>query len=178
MNILQIGTIDITCDKIIACDPCRKDTDEVWYNTVIENVLPGKYIAEVTMFDNEESNGWGDRVAELTIRHSDYDLPKYKTTEKITDTHTYMGYVGVDSGQAMFANLDKRKQLLEKSQDDDDFYWKACDATESKNQAGIVDNTVVSSSGYGDGCYDVYVAYNEDGKVVAASIEFIDEEGD
>ena len=174
MKVFQIGMINITCDKVIACDPCRKDTDEVWYNTVVENVLPGKYIAEVTMFDDEKSKGWGDRVAELTIRHSDYNLPKYKTIEKITGTSTY---VGVDSGQAMFANLDKRKQLLEKSQDDD-FYWKVCDTTESEKQAGIVDNTVVSSSGYGDGCYDVYVARNKNDKVIAASIEFIDEEED
>jgi hypothetical protein len=174
MKVLQIGMIDITCDKVIACDPCRKDTDEVWYNTVVENVLPGKYVAEMTMFDNEETGGWGDRVAKLTIRHSDYGLPEYEVTERITNMHKC---VGVDSGQAMFANLDERKQLLEKNQNDD-FYWKACDATESENKAGIVDNTVVSSSGYGDDCYDVYIARNEDGKVVAASIKFIDKEGD
>ena len=174
MEVIQIGTMDVTGDKIIACDPCRKTTDESWYNTVIENMLPGQYTAEVTMFDNEETNGWGDRVAELTIRHKDYKLPEYETEDRITYEDNC---VGVDSGQAMFANLDARKQLIEGSEKDfDGFYWAACDATESDHRAGIVANAAVSSSGYGDGCYDAYVARNDDDKVVAVSIVFLQEE--
>lgn len=58
MEVLQIGIIDVTSDKVIACDPCRRVVDDVWFNTVIKDMLPGQYIAEVTMFDNEDTHGW------------------------------------------------------------------------------------------------------------------------
>jgi len=170
MKKFSIGTIDVTGDKIIACDPCRREAEGVWYNTVIENMLPGKYVAEITKLDNEETHGLGDRVAELTIRHQDYG--SRETTEKITDDAKC---VGVDSGQVMFANLDAFNQILEDPQEGEAFYWRACEATEGVDKAGIRDNVVVSRSGYGDGDYDVYVGYNDDGKVVAASVEFIQE---
>ena len=170
MDVFQIGTIDVTGDKIIACDPCRREAEGVWYNTVIENMLPGRYVAEITMFDSEETHGWGDRVAELTIRHQDYK--GYEATEKITDTAEC---VGVDSGQVMFANLDAFNQLLEDPQEGEAFYWRACETTDGEDKAGITDNVAVSRSGYGDGSYDVYVAYNNEGKVVVASVEFIQE---
>ena len=71
MDVAHIGSIEVTGDKLIACDPCRKTTEE-WYNVIIKDMLPGKYNVKATVFDNEETNGWGDRVAELTIQHEKY----------------------------------------------------------------------------------------------------------
>jgi len=170
MKKFQIGAIDVVGDKIIACDPCRREAEGVWYNTIIENMLPGRYVAEAIMFQGEETHGLGDRIAELTIRHQDYE--GYETTEKITNDSLC---VGVDSGQVMFANLDAFNQILKDPQEEEAFYWRACAATDGVDKAGITDNVAVSRSGYGDGEYDVYVAYNDDGKVVAASVEFIQE---
>ena len=49
--------------------------------------------------------------------------------------------------------------------------------TLSPKQAGVIKKRgVVSSSGFGDGCYDVFVSRNEDGKIVAASAIFFEEE--
>lgn len=98
-------------------------------------------------------------------------MPEYETTEKITDAYMC---VAVDSGQAMFMTLDAFKKILEEKTDKI-FYDQACAATETEQKAGIVNNAVISSSGYGDDCYDVYVARNPEGKVIAASIEFLQE---
>ena len=127
-------------------------------------MLSGRYVAEITMFD------WGNRVVELTIRHRDYK--GYEATEKITTDRLC---VGVDSGQVMIANLKAFEQILKDPQEREAFYWRACTATEGEGKAGITDNAAVSHSGYGDGGYDVYVGYDNGSKVVATSVEFIQE---
>lgn len=57
------------------------------------------------------------------------------------------------------------------------FYGLACSITLSPKQAGVIKKRgVVSASGFGDDCYDVFVCKNEVGKIVAASLFFIEEE--
>ncbi len=176
MVVAHIGSIEVTGDKLIACDPCRKTTEE-WYNVIIKDMLPGKYNVKATVFDNEETNGWGDRVAELTIQHEKYDNQDYAPMERITDRHNC---VGVDTGTACFANLEAYKESIKDEQAHGrelDRLWGAIDTNEEA-QAAICNNIAASSSGYGDGCYDVYVQYADiDGytKVVSASIEFLRE---
>lgn len=59
-------------------------------------------------------------------------------------------------------------------------YNGASSATCSKEQAGQLGNStaVVMSSGWGDGCYPVYVKYGDDGRVASATIVFLDDEED
>ena len=176
MDVAHIGSIDVTGDKLIACDPCRKSTEE-WYNVIIKDMLPGKYNVKATVFDNEETNGWGDRVAELTIQHEKYDNQDYAPMERITDRHNC---VGVDTGTACFANLEAYEESIKDEQAHErklDRLWRAIDTNEEA-QAAICNNIAASSSGIGDGCYDVYVQYADiDGyiKVVSVSIEFLRE---
>lgn len=56
-----------------------------------------------------------------------------------------------------------------------DFYDICCDMTLSDMGAGVLNNGAVSSSGYGDGGYYCYAQYDENNKIVAAKIVFIDE---
>lgn len=59
--------------------------------------------------------------------------------------------------------------------DIENFYGLACSLTLSKQKGGIMNNSgVVSSSGYGDGEYEVYVGENDIGEIVSISIIFIE----
>ena len=88
------------------------------------------------------------------------------------------GNIWADSEQAGFFDLDfYRKNEGGEVGDLNSFYGLACAITLSPKQAGVIKNRgVVSSSGFFDGCYDVFVCKNEAGKIVAASLFFIEEE--
>lgn len=62
---------------------------------------------------------------------------------------------------------------LEKTKD---FYEIMCDLTKRDNNAGVCDYGAVSSSGLGDGGYELYIAKNKKGEVVASYIKFLDKE--
>lgn len=175
MIIYKLGEFEVTGDKLLACDPCYiKDGSEPWFNLLIENVLPGTYVAEVTVFDNDETHGWGDRNSELMIYHKDH-YSKSRAFPSICISED--DCVGVDSGQALFIDKKHYDEYMGKSNEDkEEFYRNCCDATETDVNAGIVSGIPVSRTGYGDGCYDVFVERNENKKVTAASIVFIDEE--
>ena len=87
---------------------------------------------------------WDTRVSRLTIKHEDY---------KDIVPDIFSGYeIAVDSGQAGFF---------------DDYYYQ-------QNHGGILLNKgVVAETGFGDGCYGLFVGKNNDEKIVAASIIFI-----
>ena len=87
---------------------------------------------------------WDTRVCKLTIQHEDY---------KDIVPDIFSGYeIAVDSGQAGFF--------------DEDYY--------QHNHGGIMlDKGVVSETGFGDGCYPLFIGKNDNDKIVAASICFI-----
>ena len=85
--------------------------------------------------------------------------------------------VAVDSGQAGFFN-EKFFSESEKGDYDtpDSFYGECCGITLADEPYGVLENElgVVSSSGYGDGVYPLYVVLDSNGKVIASKIVFID----
>jgi len=121
---------------------------------------------------------------------------KYKYTSKYSDHGTLVGHCGVDSGQIMFADPCYVKDFrMEMDEADGEFtadlkpdsrgnypftYNGASSATCSKEQAGQLGNStaVVMSSGWGDGCYPVYVKYDDDGRVASATIVFLSDDED
>lgn len=115
-------------------------------------------------------------MAELVVRHADHAGAE---PNKLTGIDA-----GVDSGQCGF--FDAAKYLQHQGGEYGDlstFYGQACaaTATEGGNCSGggiVMGFGAVSSSGYGDGSYEVYV-YEVDGLAVAARVVFIsDEEAD
>jgi len=162
-----MNTFEIRSTQMRVTDPCYdKDT---WCSGVLEDVLPGTWVAETNLSDE---GPWGIRVARLIVRHQDY--PAAEATMKTTID------VGVDSGQAGFFD---ESQYPEGSTGDfgdtDTMYGRICEGTLSETQLGIVEYGVASSSGYGDGGYDCYIGRNRDGQIVVAEIVFItDEEED
>ena len=158
-KLLKLGSFTVT-DKIIVADPCY-DYDK--FGTVtLHNVLAGKYIATVEVEKN--------LVVALHISHSNFK-------NDILESEN-VGYIAVDSGQAGFFDLDFfRKNEGGEVGDLNTFYGLACAITLSPKQAGVIKKRgVVSSSGFGDGRYDVFVSRDEVGKIVAASLFFIEEE--
>ena len=158
-KLLKLGSFKVA-DEIIVADPCYHF--DKFGTVTLHNVLTGKYIATAEVEKN--------LVVSLHISHSNFKNDILES-EKV-------GYIAVDSGQAGFFDLDFfRKNQGGEVGDLNSFYGLACATTLSPKQASVIKKRgVVSSSGFGDGCYDVYVCKNEAGKIVAASLFFIEEE--
>lgn len=103
------------------------------------------------------------------------------------------GVCGVDSGQIMFTDPCYVKDFRDEMSEGGEFdcnvapsaggdypytYNGACTATTQKFPAGQLGpcQGVVTSTGYGDGLYPVYVKTNDEGRVVSATIVFIEDE--
>ncbi len=160
----ELGTFEVTSGKVLACDPCydRSEMD----NPELDGLLPGRYIADIRI---KNTGIMGERVFWLRICHENY------LSSAIIEQGLPFTTVPVDSGQAGFFD-DEFYPTGESTGDYDDvntFYGKACELTLSEDQGGIIGNFgVVSSSGYGDGVYGVYVGRNQSGYIVAAVIDY------
>lgn len=160
-----LGSFIITGNKIHVSDPCYD------YNcpgaVTIDNVLSGRYLATLLKHNLDI---WETRVCRLTIEHEDY---------KDIVPDIFSGYeIAVDSGQAGF--FDDYYYQYNQGGDFGDIntlFGLACSLTLSKNRGGIMlDKGVVSETGFGDGCYPLFIAKNHEGKIVASSIIFISEQ--
>lgn len=169
----ELGVFNVKGDKIIATDPCyEKDSDS---NYVINNCMPGVWRAVAVLTDDTE--GWGCRVSYLMISRENFE--SFQTKEE-----TVCDIIGVDSGQAGFfdynlypAGEKENGGFNDPVNDFDLFYDKCCTATLGKRQADVIDKMgAVSSSGYGDGVYDLTLWKDNVGKVLAARIDFLNKE--
>lgn len=160
--------------EVICIDPCYDDAAL----GVKLSVLPGSYYCYVSRAADE-------RIASISVRHVHHtdvaiDM-EYSPSESDTSK-----YVGVDSGQAGIFDFEAWQanviQNQDKSTESSLWYRQACKHTLSRLQYGIMDDNnrdwhksahgFVSSSGYGDGCYRVYVAKNGS-DIVGIRIEYI-----
>lgn len=161
----------VASGKIRISDPCY-DRDDAGLGVTIK-AKNGKWNA----FANHEDLGsWGERISTLTAEHSE---PGKFVGCKV-DT------ICVDSGQAGIfdynhfkddSNVKGVKRIHNKTIcDDEPWYSICCDRTLSKTQWGVIPNGVVSSSGLGDGCYEVTSYINEEGVVSKVEILFLTDE--
>ena len=169
----MVGNIELK-KHVYVTDPCY-DTMMTWCQKLLDNVAPGTYRCFVVVSD--EGN-CGHRVAELhVILNKVFD--KYGELSEIPyDPEPLNCYIDIDSGQCGIFDAN----YYEEHQPDDDYgnknswYRRVCDLT---NNAGIIDGLgVVCASGYGDGSYDLWVAKDDDGNVVAMKVVFINDEED
>ena len=148
----------------------------VWCAKTIENMLPGKYDTFATIVN---TGMLGRRVSELTIAHKSVELSDLKFIKIVT------GDIGVDSGNCGFFDYDKFQEAKEADilyanehsiNDIGPFtnkWWAISDNLRALG--GTLDDWgVLSHSGYGDGSYDLYLAYDESGEnVIAAKIVYL-----
>ncbi len=174
--------------KVVVSDPCY--TIPTWCHAIVEDVLPGKYIGTVQMYDGGD---WGNRVEKLRAVHENHSMVSHKIKWELFPVE-----IGVDSGQAGIFDFDHyRNDEHSESYDlplifgndwceneGDKWYQRMCSLTLGKKNDGISDDHygsspdgIVSSSGYGDGSYDLYVG-KINNQIVGFEIVFITEDED
>lgn len=161
MNQIKLGK------KVRVSDPCYGT--EVWCAGTIDNVKEGIYNVEVEYSDE---GMWGRRVKSISVIHKDFNWGTYSVETSDIE-------VGVDSGQCGIYDEEYYNKYHTVDGVDDVWYDDVCEATLSKAQFGIMSNKgVVSSSGFGDGCYNCYIIEDKTGQVVGISVVFIEDEED
>jgi hypothetical protein len=167
-------------NRVMVSDPCY--TIPTWCQIIVDKVEPGYYEPFVKISDE---GSWGKRVSLLMCIHEEYI-----DSDLNLNWVEHGGTVGVDSGQSGIFSMrsyrndehpiDRGNGDFELSMYDepgDRWYEKMCQRTLSDESWGVYDEGLVSSSGYGDGSYTLFVLMTEDDTVVGFCIDFgIDEE--
>ena len=157
----RLGEIELK-DIVFVSDPIY--SPGIWCQAAIEGIKSGKWIG--FMHKKDTGKDWGIRVTDLWITHEDYQ-DKFPTL-LVKDVE-----IGVDSAKAGFFDYDyylgHHKEELNK-----DWADRLYEATEGEKEGDVVDGKcVISSSGLGDGGYNLYASQNSEGKTIALRIKFI-----
>jgi hypothetical protein len=174
----------VTSNKMVASDPCYQlDT---WCQAVIDNVRNGTWYAHV---DTKDEGSWGNRISALVVYHVDClkNIPNILSLYHQMPKLPFVG--GVDSGQfgffdhASYRNDDAITSdipLWDYTIEDsgDKFYSACCKKTIDQPSWGILPFGAVSSSGFGDGSYDILGEKNAYGEYVAFAVIYIPDEDD
>ena len=164
------NTFEVTSGKIVCSDPCYEIP--TWCQGIADNVANGIWEAGIEY----ESN----RVKRLFVTHTN------SNTRRIEDfVGESIGCYGVDSGQFGFFDYDyyrndKIAENLQKQdfgagydKEDGDSWYRACCKITIDENWGVMPFGAVSSSGWGDGSYEVKGVKNENDEWVGFCVEFI-----
>lgn len=167
-SVTNAGYIDLS-GKVIVSDPCYKRNSN--YNAKDITVKPGKYAAYIIKADVQD---WGTRVAYLLVVH-DSNIKALQSGWVPYDDGMGDG-IWVNSGQCgIFDDTIYPQDDVSVGDYDDEstFYGKCCKLTLGDKKGDILKNGkgVVSSSGFGDGEYELLCKYHE-GECVALMIDF------
>lgn len=167
-------------EKMFASDPCYQRVEYTDRSSAVIPVVPGTWKTSVVTSDE---GSWGNRVAELYAYHKESEDDGYMNPWN----WEYFSSCGVDSGQLGFFDYKKYPIGVNgyeaEYDDEENWYKKACNETyiekNPNKKFGIVEGMGVnSSSGFGDGEYEIFVARNNDDEVVAVKAVFIPEDGE
>jgi len=168
MHQCKIGTYEQESDSAIVSDPCYEYKVEehnnplmMTLNLVIPNVKKGTWGIILRARSDQHA-----RNAELLGIHTSFD--DKALWEKIGD-------IGVDSGQCGIYDI---KYYRDNKNTIGDIKWYDMNSAITRapnNYAGAIPNGAVSSSGFGDGIYDVYVIKSPDLQIVGIKVIFIDD---
>ena len=167
MKTIELGVIELG-SKVIVTDPCYG----LLATSLVKKVKKGKYIC--TAYETKDS--WGNRIAALRVVH-EYFVNKYFNI----DYNNEIAVSGVDSGQCGFFDYDYYKKHhgtnIVDDEMDEDWYHRVCECTTQIPYAGTIDNKcVVSESGYGDGCYAAFGAYDGEELIAMELCYILDED--
>ena len=178
---------EVTSGKIVCSDPCY--TTDVWCMGVVDNVVNGTWVASV---DKRDMDDWGERIAVLWIANKEQMAKNPKIAWEVLAEEPMNFTGGVDSGQfgffdkAFYKNDESAKDLekydfgVDYDKEVGDKWYRGCaNITLGAESWGVLPNGVVSSSGFGDGSYDVFGLKNSEGEYIAFAVVFIyDDEDD
>lgn len=163
---LDLGAFEVVSGKLIVSDPCY--AEDIWCCNALEAVRNGTWNASV-VYDGDLNY---PRVAALIVEHESAEGVS-KSTEEAAFS------VGVDSGQAGFFDAAhyRNERVIDPqctpAEHADLWYDHCCQITLARQQAGVLPFGAVSSSGYGDGCYDCSIQRDALGDLIRAEIQFI-----
>lgn len=159
---IAVGKFEVNDGMIVVGDPCY-DRDDI----EIMEAANGVYHAFAVVSDE---GAWGVRVAELIAINDEF----------INLDWVLCGFVlPVDSGTMGIYDNEYHYDHHYNGLDEEWYDNNVCEGLSKDCRYNIVDNKcVLSESGLGDGCYDVYVAFNPNDKreIVAVKIVFIGED--
>ena len=135
MKEILIGTLKLG-DTVDITDPCY---DKGTWCRMTKSCKPGTYTGYGILHED-------GCVRELYITKKDR-CPNYRNMRHI-------GVIGVDAGLAGFFN--------NKPDYNNEEWQKFCDSINHNEEFHIVSYGIFSHSGWGDGCYDVYVGEDND----------------
>lgn len=142
-------------------DPCHtKDISDI----EVVNCVLGQWDYTVD-YDSEE-----ERVAELIA----WSVDSWGPWGPCLPINEVCGQVGVDSSQVgIFCDARYPDGNVGEYKDENSFYGKVCRLTINKPWHGEVEHGCVSSSGYGDGVYQITIRRDRSGYVNAIRVTFI-----
>ncbi|MBK1667017.1 hypothetical protein CKO28_03030 [Rhodovibrio sodomensis] len=156
----RFATLMLTAGRLGVSDPCHASEG---LDTVLD-AEPGAWDALVTI--EKRGGWWGQRVSSLVLIKVGED-----TTLPIEQ---YVDSLPVDAGLMMFCDADRLPQLGPDAYDE----VICCHDNLNRDRFQIDDRGVVSDTGLGDGIYKLRVRRNQEGKIVAAKVSFLDDEED
>lgn len=169
--LINIGKFAITSGKVMISDPCYEVG--TGGQGILENVKNGTWNAFVS---RGTKGGWGVRNAELIVLHENHH---FRFPNDLHCFHVNFGIeIDVDSGQAgifdfeLYPKGDFTGEYGEKGT----FYDDCCNGTlDTQYHSDIIWGMgVVSSSGFGDGSYNCLTIVDDNQKVIAIRLVFID----
>lgn len=157
MAYIELGEFNFYKGQVSVTDPCYDDEPRLRAKC---GVRAGSYIGAVS---EKDCGDWGNRIEAIAICHEDFasdNIFELPYTNRIDG-------IGVDAGLAGF--------FQDKPNYSDDEWNYLCSNNFFNKDYGMLDCGFWCSSGYGDGYYDVYAAY-ENEEIVALKIVFIEDE--
>ena len=179
--------------------------DEVYHKTFCKIPNPSYKPINEREWVADEYNEFEESIRELFSLYLAEDVfyaarmeitiisPNENLTKEITDRLAYLyskENIGTDnSSVGIDRKADKKelqkdvKAIMEKflheylrKSDPIEEIWVNFREIEASLASDMDGKCLVSSAGYGDGCYDCYVAENDDGKIIAIEVVFIGDE--
>ena len=181
---------NVTSGKMVCSDPCYElDT---WCLGVIDNVKNGKWEAGI---ETSNEGSWGQRISYLWVYNVEAVInnPSIRNQIEAFGGHTLPFSFGVDSGQfgffdfANYRNDESAKDLKKydfggdfnsPKENGEEWYRACCELTLGTENWGVIPFGAVSSSGYGDGSYEVRGIKDANGEYVAFCVEYIGQDDD
>ena len=156
----DLGNIELS-NTVIVSDPSYDRG--TWCMTTDLAIRPGTYKAWIVQSDEGE---FGTRVASLFLVHEDFAAATLSDWESVNEE------IGVDSGQCGIFDDTIYPQKDDKVFEER-FYNECCSITLGVVPAGVLESNkgVVTSSGYGDGGYELF-AISAAGERVALMLDF------
>jgi len=154
---------EVVSGKIRVTDPCY---DRECPGTAVVPAKNGLWSVEE---ETKKFGCWGERVTRITATHPDH-------RERYSPLGNEDKNIGVDSGQAgFFCESVYPEGETGEYDDKKSFYGKCCEATEGMSGGVVMGKGYVSSSGFGDGEYELDV-YGIGGKATRLVLTFVGED--